>query len=152
MTNEYITTRDNIFFLCYFMEMLGRKSRVRKTDIMEKMDRDFFLNMCEIEDVYHSLNPDQLIYEQKKKLNLRNGRHNRIDTANYKVPSIDAMAELYTMLIYRIGGDITDAFFKVMSSPITDYIDDYNSSLYYENPDYIAECIREGKIIINYPI
>ena len=26
-------------------------------------------------------------------------------------------------------------------------IDNYNSSLYYENPDYIYECYKEGKII-----
>lgn len=149
MEKEYIPTKDNIYFMCYFMEKLGRELRVSKTDIMKNMDREFFLNMTEYEDVYHSLSMDQLLDEQGDKLGLIKGRHNRVDTCNFRVPRVRSMAKLYMRLIYRMDEDVTDAFFKVMNSPITDYIDDYNSSLYYENPDYIADCIKEGKIIKN---
>ena len=36
---------------------------------------------------------------------------------------------------------------NVMSSWIIKYIDNYNSSMYYENPSYIYNCYIEGKIL-----
>ena len=36
---------------------------------------------------------------------------------------------------------------KVLSSWIIEKIDNYNSSMYYENPNYIYECYKEGKIL-----
>lgn len=36
---------------------------------------------------------------------------------------------------------------KVLSSWIIPHIDNYNSSLYYENPDYIYQCYIEGEIL-----
>ena len=81
-------------------------------------------------------------------LGLKKGRLNRIATADFKVPSVDDMAYLYTRLVNKIGGYTPQSFLKVMSSPVTEHIDDYNGSLYYENEDYIVDCIKEGKIII----
>jgi len=36
---------------------------------------------------------------------------------------------------------------QVLSSWIIEKIDNYNSSMYYENPDYIYICYIEGKIL-----
>ena len=36
---------------------------------------------------------------------------------------------------------------EVMSSWIINHIDNYNSSLYYKNPDYIYQCYKAGKIL-----
>ena len=38
---------------------------------------------------------------------------------------------------------------EVLSSWIILKIDDYNSSMYYENPSYIYACYREGRILEN---
>lgn len=49
-----------------------------------------------------------------------------------------------------VNGDkekFIDTLIEVLSSWIIEYIDNYNSSLYYENPDYIYECYKEGKIL-----
>ena len=45
----------------------------------------------------------------------------------------------------KIG--IIDALIKVYNSFISDKIDDYNSSVYYENPSYIFECYIENKML-----
>lgn len=36
---------------------------------------------------------------------------------------------------------------KVYNSFISSKIDDYNSSVYYENPSYIYECYMENKML-----
>ena len=42
---------------------------------------------------------------------------------------------------------IIDALFKVYNSFISSKIDDYNSSVYYENPSYIFECYKENNML-----
>lgn len=42
---------------------------------------------------------------------------------------------------------VIDALMKVYNFFISPQIDDYNSSVYYENPSYIYECYRENHII-----
>lgn len=36
---------------------------------------------------------------------------------------------------------------KNKKSYVVEKIDNYNSSMYYENPDYIYECYKEGKVL-----
>ena len=40
-----------------------------------------------------------------------------------------------------------DTLLEVLSSWIIEKIDNYNSSMYFENPEYIYECYVENKII-----
>lgn len=148
---EYKPTRDNIFFLCYFFEKFGRYTFTSKKEIANKMTREHFLNMCEHEDAFHIIDPDQLVFEQKQQLELYIGDNNRISNSNYKIPSIDDMAELYRDIIFEISEQeregVTDSFFRVMNSPIADLIDDYNGSMYWESIEYLVACILEGKAL-----
>ncbi|EGC75044.1 hypothetical protein HMPREF0490_01206 [Lachnospiraceae bacterium 6_1_37FAA] len=43
--------------------------------------------------------------------------------------------------------DVVDALIKVYNSFLSDKIDDYNSSMYYENPSYLLECYLENEVI-----
>lgn len=43
--------------------------------------------------------------------------------------------------------EYVNTMIQVLSSWIIEHIDDYNSSLYYENPEYIYECYQKGEII-----
>ena len=40
-----------------------------------------------------------------------------------------------------------DTLMKVLSSWIIEKIDNYNSSMYYENPSYIYACYVENRIL-----
>lgn len=40
-----------------------------------------------------------------------------------------------------------ETLIEVLSSWIIEKIDNYNSNMYYENPGYIYECYKSGKII-----
>lgn len=43
--------------------------------------------------------------------------------------------------------EIVDAMWSVYHSFISGKIDDYNSSMYYENPSYLRECYLENGVI-----
>ena len=68
-----------------------------------------------------------------------------------KILTLDEeIRKVYQRLIIMID-DNKESYIRnlndVLSSWIIEKIDNYNSSLYYENPDYIYECYKEGKII-----
>ena len=61
------------------------------------------------------------------------------------------IAKVYKRLIKQVAQekhiDIMDALIKVYNSFLSPKIDDYNSSLYYENPAYLLECYIENTIL-----
>ena len=50
-------------------------------------------------------------------------------------------------MINRDENEYINTLLKVLSSWIIEKIDNYNSSMYYENPSYIYECFMQNKII-----
>ena len=69
----------------------------------------------------------------------------------YAVPSYWDIGKVYKHLIKQVALekkiDVVDAIIEVYHSFISDKIDDYNSSVYYENPSYIFECFIQNKIL-----
>lgn len=61
------------------------------------------------------------------------------------------IGKVYKRLIKMVAEDehvsIVDALFEVYNSFISSKIDDYNSSVYYENPSYIFGCYKENKML-----
>ena len=69
----------------------------------------------------------------------------------YAIPSHWDIGKVYKRLIKRVSEENhigrIEALQKVYNSFISDKIDDYNSSVYYENPSYIFECYKENKML-----
>ena len=66
------------------------------------------------------------------------------------MPSYFEIGAVYERLIKQISGskeDYIDNLIKVLTSWIITKIDNYDSSMYYENPSYIYECYKEGKVL-----
>ena len=67
------------------------------------------------------------------------------------MPSHWDIGKVYKRLIKMVAVDeeieIVDALIEVYNSFISAKIDDYNSSVYYENPQYIFECYKEKKML-----
>ena len=58
---------------------------------------------------------------------------------------------MYKRLIKQVAEDekidVVDALFQVYRSFLSNKIDDYNSSVYYENPSYLFECYKQNKML-----
>ena len=69
----------------------------------------------------------------------------------YAIPSYWDIGKVYKRLIKQVAQDknisIIDALIQVYNSFISPKIDDYNSSVYYENPSYIYECYKENQML-----
>ena len=61
------------------------------------------------------------------------------------------MGKVYKRLIKMVAEDenkdVIDTLIEVYNSFISPKLDDYNSSVYYENANYIFECYKEKKML-----
>lgn len=73
-----------------------------------------------------------------------------LENCKNRVPSYFEIGVIYERLIKQISNskeDYIDNLIKVLTSWIITKIDNYDSSMYYENPSYIYECYKEGKVL-----
>ena len=78
------------------------------------------------------------------------GTYDIISNCKYEVPTYWDIGKGYKRLIIMVNQDenkYVDTLIEILSSWIIEKIDNYNSSMYYENPDYIYQCYVEGKVL-----
>ena len=79
------------------------------------------------------------------------GNFDNVGDCRYTIPSHWDIGKVYKRLIKMIAEkeniETVDALIKAYNSFISAKIDDYNSSVYYENPSYIFACYEENRMI-----
>lgn len=79
------------------------------------------------------------------------GTFDNVGECKYSIPSHWDIGKVYKRLIKQVAKyeniSIIDALIKVYNSFISTKIDDYNSSVYYENPSCIFESYKENKML-----
>ena len=142
---------NNLFFVCSLIEYIARITDNTKQEIISKIGKDKITKIYNLADIYHSENIDKISDELIKEFNIHKGNYNILDkTTNENPPTYWDIGRVYQRLIIMLSNSETeyiDKLFEVLSSWIIPKIDNYNSSLYYENPSYIYACYQEGKIL-----
>lgn len=141
---------NDLFFTCSLIEFIARKTKNSKKTIIEKLGRNNIKKIYELAEVYHSENIDKVADEFIEISNIPIGQYDHISECKYNIPTYFDIGKVYKRLIIMVDNDeknYMDTLIKVLSSPIIEKIDNYNSSMYYENPDYIYECYIENKIL-----
>ena len=140
---------NDLFYLCSLIEYIARKTHNTKEYVVNKIGKDFLVKIYNLAEVYHSENIDKVSDEIINECNIENGNY-KIDNCKSRVPSYFEIGAVYERLIKQISGskeDYIDNLIKVLTSWIKTKIDNYDSSMYYENPSYIYECYKEGKVL-----
>lgn len=141
---------NDLFFTCSLIEYIARKTKNTKKTIIDKLGKENIEKIYNLAEVYHSENIDKVSDEFIQKANIQNGNYDIISNCKYHVPTYWDIGKVYKRLIIMVNNDETkyiDTLIKVLSSWIIEKIDNYNSSMYYENPSYIFECYIEGKVL-----
>lgn len=138
---------DNLFYLCSLIEYISRKTNNTKKYIVEKIGKKELERIYSLADIYHSENIDKVSDEIISKSNISVGSYNNI--FKHHIPTYFEIGSVYERLIRENSKNISyiDSLIEVLTSWIIEKIDNYDSSMYYENPSYIYECYKEGKIL-----
>ena len=144
--------KDNdLFFVCGLIDYIARKTKNKRADIVNWLGRERLQKICDLADVYHCDNIDRVCEDFIEEANIPDGTFDNVADCRYVIPSHWDIAKVYKRLIKQVAQekqiDIMDALIKVYNSFLSPKIDDYNSSLYYDNPSYLLECYLENKIL-----
>ncbi len=142
---------NDLFFTCSLIDYIARKTKNTRKDIVNSLGKQRVEKIYELADVYHSDNIDRVSQDFIEEAGIREGNFDNVGDCGYSIPTHWDIGKVYKRLIKMAAEDenisIIDALFKVYNSFISSKIDDYNSSVYYENPSYIFECYKENNML-----
>lgn len=144
--------KDNdLFFTCSLIEYMARITKNKRSCIIEKLGKEKLFKIYDLADIYHSYNIQQVAEEFIQEMNIVEGTFDNLKECQYAIPTHWDIGKVYKRLIIGVmkekGIEVIDALFEVYQSFICSLLDDYNSSFYYENPQYILATYLNGKVL-----
>ena len=140
-----------LFFVCGLIDYIARKTKNKRADIVNWLGKDWLQKIYDLADVYHCDNIDRVCEDFIEEAKIPDGTFDNVKACQYIIPSYLDIGKVYKRLIKMVSKkdnvNVINALIKVYNSFISEKIDDYNSSLYYENPLYIFTCYEENKMI-----
>lgn len=144
------TEKDNLFYVCSLIEFIGRKTKNRRSTIVNILEKKELQRQLELADVNHCLSFEQVSDEIIEYFNIQEGDFDSVGLCKYTVPSFQAIGKDYQRLILDVCSEqdnIVDVLYDVFQSFISDEISDFNSSVYYSSPQYLKHSYLEGKLL-----
>lgn len=146
------SAKDNdLFFTCSLIDYIARKTKNTRSYVVNALGRQNLSKIYDLADVYHSDNIDRVSDDFIRESGIKYGNFDNVAACVYAIPTHWDIGKVYKRLIKSVAEcekiEIVDALCKVYNSFISDKIDDYNSSMYYENPSYLLECYLENTVL-----
>ena len=142
---------NDLFFTCSLIDYIARKTKNTRATVVEKLGRDRLEKIYDLADVYHCDNIDRVSDDFIQEAGIPTGTFDNVAECRYAIPTHWDIGKVYKRLIKQVAAneqiDVIDALMKVYRSFISPKIDDYNSSVYYENQSYIYECYIDNKML-----
>lgn len=141
---------NDLFFTCSLIDYIARKTKNKRSDVVNALGKANISKIYDLADIYHSDNIDRVSDDFITDSGITTGNFDNVATAKYAVPSHWDIGKVYKRLILGIsqekGISIVDALFDAYNSFVSEKIDDYNSSFYYDAPQNILNAFLDGKI------
>ena len=144
--------KDNdLFFTCSLIDYIARKTKNKRNVVVNAIGKKQIEKIYDLADIYHSDNIERVSDDFIEQSGIKEGNFDNVKECNYAIPSHWDIGKVYKRLIKAVAEhekiEVIDALIKVYNSFLSDKIDDYNSSMYYESPAYLLECYLENKVI-----
>lgn len=139
---------NDLFFVCSVIEYIGRKTKNTRAAVVEKLGGKEIARLLELADVLHCEPIEHTGDNLIEKYQISDGDFDNVWQCKYNIPTVFDIGKVYKRLIVSVseanGISAADALCEVYGSWISPKIDDYNSSMYFENPQYLLESYRAG--------
>jgi len=153
MTGREPKESNDIFFVCSLIEHIARRTKNHRSVVVNALGMNKLQHFFNLADIYHSENIDKLSDELINDGNISSGYFDNITTTHYSIPTIWDIGKVYKRLIVDIANDrnshdYIDILIEVYNSWISRKIEDFDSSMYYENPEYIFQSYLTGDVLV----
>lgn len=151
MTGREDKALNDLFFVCSLIEYIARKTKNHRNVVVNAIGRERLEHLYALADVYHSENIDKVSDELIARHNIEEGRFDNIAACRYAVPTFWDIGKVYKRLIAAVAERQQQppiaALMEVYNSWLSRRIEDFNSSMYYENPDYLYQSYLKGEAL-----
>lgn len=141
---------NDLFYTCSLIEYIARKTQNQRSVVANALGKERISKIYDLADVYHSDNIEQVSDDFISAASISIGQFDNIATAKYAIPSHWDIGKVYKRLILGIaknkGIDVVDALFDAYNSFVSEKIQDYNSSFYYDSPQNILKAFLDGHL------
>lgn len=142
---------NDLFFVCSLIEYIARHTHNKHSTVVNAIGRSGLEHLYDLADVYHCENLDKITYDLIGKYDIHQGCYDTITKSQYDIPSFWDLGKVYARLISGLATsrheDVMTILIEIYNSWMTEKIDDYNSSMFYENNSYLTACYLAGHAI-----
>lgn len=141
--------KDDIYYICSLIEFIARKTKNHRQDVIRHFSKADVERQLRLAEVNHCLSFEQVADELIEDYGISDGDFDTVKECRYDVPSFLSIGMLYQELVLSTmkNEDAAQSIIDVFSSFISDEISDFNSNVYYTNPDYLRCSYLEGKML-----
>lgn len=140
--------QDNVFYVCTLIEYIVRKTKNHRQDVVKHFTINDILHQLEAAPMNHCLSLEQVSDEVIEDYHITEGTFDTVKECRYQVPSETAIGRVYQSLVLSLYADnYAQGILDVFASFISDEISDFNSNVYYSNPDYLKYSFQEGYML-----
>ncbi len=141
--------KDDIYYVCTMIEYVSRITDNKRKDVVNKMSKKDIEHQIKAAGVNHCLSYEQVADEWIEQYGIEKGNFDTIKSCKYELPTVNAIGRVYQQLVTETAeeNEEAQAIIDVFSSFISDEISDFNSNVYYSNPDYLRCSYKEGKLL-----
>ena len=140
-----------LFYTCSLIEFIGRKQKLKRSQLVELMGRKTIERIYRYADVLHCEPIEKTADDFITNLNIQAGTFDNVAACRYTVPDYWTIGEVYERLIEDISGDdeesLMDRLMEVYTSWIDEAISNYNTDFYYQSRGYIFACYQAGQVL-----
>ena len=141
--------KDDIYYVCSLIEFIARKTKNHRQDVIRHFSKADVERQLRLAEVNHCLSFEQVADELIEDYGISDGDFDTVNECRYDVPSFLSIGMLYQELVLSTmkNEDAAQGIIDIFSSFISDEISDFNSNVYYTNPDYLRCSYLEGKML-----
>lgn len=141
--------QNDLFYLCSLIEYIGRKTKNPRGVVVETLGEKELKHIYDFSDVYHCENIEKVATELVEKYNLPTGTYdNTGNLGDITIPTHWDIGKVYSRMVATLSTDVADfipTLIAVYTSWIAPKIDNYRSSMYYENNSYLTTSFLAGR-------
>jgi hypothetical protein len=141
--------KNDLFYVCSLIEYIARVTKNKRGVVANCLGHDGVEKELKDAGVNHCLSFEQVGEEVVERYNIPQGDFETVENCKYSVPSYTDIGRLYSIMIMDCAkpGEETDMLIRIFSSVISDYISNFNSDCYYQNPSYLEESFKAGELL-----
>ena len=140
---------NDLFYVCSLIEYIGRERKLRRSEVVSGLGERTIRRIYKYADTFHCEPIAKVADDFITMCNLPVGDFDNVAACRYDVPGYWDIGAVYARLIEDVRGDadFVSKLVEVYSSWLSDALSRFNSDLFYQPREYIAECYRNGYVV-----